>query len=159
LNSFHSVAITIASAFLVASRAEAEIVTCFLTRIRLVSHDLIVSQGKRTVLKRDERVGLLKIHPDLVMLDLRIVDVDEGTLRQEVLDQSNCSGLAGITCVRLESKAEDSDPLAKHDLIYGDQDRTNQKRTLPVMVLNRVSTTRLENLLFWYSFISTTCRQ
>ena len=57
------------------------------------------------------RAGFLKIHPDLVMRNLRIIDVDQGFLRQKVTNKGNSSRLAGIARVCLESKAKNCNAL------------------------------------------------
>ena len=51
--------------------------------------------------------GLLEIHPDLLRLDLRIVDIDKGLLFHEMFDKCNCCGLSGVTRVSLERESED----------------------------------------------------
>lgn len=65
----------------------------------------------RTALDRDKGTGLLEVHPNLVVIDLRIVDVHECLLRLEVLDKGDSSRFAGVTSVRLESEAKDCDTL------------------------------------------------
>jgi len=49
--------------------------------------------------------------PDLRLLDLRVVDVDKGSLGQEVTDEGDRGGFTGVTSISLESKPENSDAL------------------------------------------------
>jgi hypothetical protein len=111
-NSFHSVAITIASAFTHASSAEDLMLTCFLTAIRVSArvpqHRL---ERKRTLLKGNGRAGLGKVEPDLVLADLRVVQADVRPLRDEVTDERDRRGLASVAGVGLEREAKNCDAL------------------------------------------------
>ena len=46
------------------------------------------------------------------MVDLRIIDRDMSTLREEVADESDCGGFAGVTRVSFEGKAKNGDVLS-----------------------------------------------
>lgn len=96
--------------------------------------------------------------PDLLGLDLRVVDGDVCAFREEVADDGDGRRLASVTGVGLERKAKDGDVLRyQQSRVRGPLTQSEKKRrTLPVMVLKSVSTTVLEKRRFWYSFISTT---
>ena len=53
----------------------------------------------------------MEVHPDLVLNDLRIVNVHECLLRLEVLDEGDSSRFTGVTSVGLESEAKDGNTL------------------------------------------------
>jgi hypothetical protein len=55
--------------------------------------------------------GLLKVHPDLLRLNLRIVDGDKGPLFHEVFDECNCRGLSGVARVGLKRESQHCDFL------------------------------------------------
>ena len=55
--------------------------------------------------------SLLKVHPDLLRLYLRIVDGDKGLLFHEVLDKCNCCGLSGVARIGLERESQHCDFL------------------------------------------------
>jgi hypothetical protein len=55
--------------------------------------------------------SLLKVHPDLLGLDLRIIDGNKGLLFHEVFDECNCCGLSGVARVGLERESEHCDFL------------------------------------------------
>ena len=158
LNSFHSVAMTTASASSHASIAELHILTCFLTeRNVLVSETNRIKTFKRTGIQGYERASFREVKPNLISWDLRIVNIDECFLALKVLDQGDCSWLASISGISLECKPEDGNSL--ENIVNYSVALKWISITLPVIVLKRVSTTLLENRLFWYSFISTTCLQ
>ena len=46
------------------------------------------------------------------MFDLRIIDRDMSTFREEVADEGNCGRFAGVTRVSFEGKAKNSDVLS-----------------------------------------------
>lgn len=70
----------------------------------------------RTLCKRLVRGGFLKVEPDLAVLYLRVVDVDECLLSLEVLDEGDSSRLPGITGVGFECESEYGNALrAKHE--------------------------------------------
>ena len=66
---------------------------------------------RRTSFERNVGVDLLEVCPDLIVLNLRVVDVDEGLLGHEVLDEGDGGGLASVASICLKGKAEDSDAL------------------------------------------------
>ena len=67
---------------------------------------------KRTGLEGQKRARFLKIGPDLVLYHLRIIDVDIGFLRLEILDEGDCGRLSSVTSVSLECEAENGNALA-----------------------------------------------
>ena len=79
---------------------------------------------------------------------LRIINVDQSPLLLKVLDQRDGSRLSGVTSVGFEGETQDGDTLP-HVYISRWLESQQKQLTFPVMVLKRVSTTLLENLLFW----------
>lgn len=113
-----------------------------------------------TGLKGCSRARFLKILPNLVNFNLRIIDRDISTFREEVPDEGDGCRLASIAGICLKCKAQDGNVLLDNpDQLLSRRNCYRKTQTLPVIVLKRVSTTVFENLLFWYSFISTTCLQ
>ena len=83
------------------------------------------------------------------MFDLRIIDRDMSTFREEVADEGNCGRFAGVTRVSFEGKAKNSDVLSnrsKNGIYYFLS--KGIENTLLVIVLKSVSTTRLEKRRF-----------
>lgn len=72
---------------------------------------MIGIENIRTALDGDKGTGFLEVHPDLVLNDLRIVNVHECLLRLKVLDEGDGSRFTGVTSVGLESEAKDSNTL------------------------------------------------
>ena len=63
-----------------------------------------------------------KLHrdlPNLRMLDLRIVNLDEGIFGLEIPDESDGGGFAGIACISLECEPEDRDALLSINVSIG----------------------------------------
>ena len=91
------------------------------------------------------------------LFDLRIVNGDSGAFRKEITNEGDGSRFTGISGVGFESKAENGDVLSKSWSTRGTIGiEKGDGRTLLVIVLKRVSTTRFENRRFWYSFKVTT---
>ena len=104
--------------------------------------------------------GFGKVLPDLGLLNFGVIDVDEGFLGQEVTNEGDGGGFTSVARISFKSETENSDSLqGSKSLNDTTRIRRQRKLTLLVIVLNRVSTTFFANLLFWYSFISTTCLQ
>lgn len=82
------------------------------------------------MVKGNEGAGLLQVHPNLVMNNLWVEDIDEGPLGQEVVDQGNRSRLARITGVSFERKAKNSDPLNGSRSGYGPSKWTRSNTNL-----------------------------
>lgn len=156
LNSFHSVAITMASAFLQASEADPAIETYFLTWIQWDG----VSRWKyRHVLWSRGRRGLASCKSIQIWLcwtwgskSLTMARSDRKSLTKVIAADSRVSP---VSALKEKPRTAIVYRCANQYIIQWE----TINRTLPVIVLNRLSTTRLENLLFWYSFISTTCLQ
>lgn len=69
--------------------------------------------GELTLLQRQEWDGFLEVHPDLRVVDLRVVYVHKSVLGQEVADESYGCRLARVTSVSLEREAQDSNSLER----------------------------------------------
>lgn len=73
---------------------------------RIIDRDLLLDVAQMLM-----RGRFLQIQPDLVFLDLRVVDVDVSLLGMEVLDESDGGRFASVARIGLESEAKDSDTL------------------------------------------------
>lgn len=65
------------------------------------------------------------------MVDLWIKDAHESLFLKKVLDESDCSGLAGVTCISLESEPEDGNTLNVYKLFIPCDIQRKRDGTLP----------------------------
>jgi hypothetical protein len=101
-----------------------------------------------TLLQRVFRRDLLQIHPNLLVFDLWVIDDNIGVLIHEMFDQCDGGRLASVPGVGLECKAKNCNFLINGVRSLKKLSWPYIMHTFPVIVLKRVSTTRLVKRLF-----------
>ena len=101
-------AITTASAFLHASIAQWQIVTCFLTMdMKVMSTQKIepkTTSEEHTGLNGYQRARLAQIVPNLLFLHLRVIDVHKRPFSLEILDKGDIVFLAALSLQTCKKK-------------------------------------------------------
>mmetsp|Transcript_6491 Transcript_6491/g.17368 ORF Transcript_6491/g.17368 Transcript_6491/m.17368 type:complete len:316 (-) Transcript_6491:731-1678(-) len=77
--------------------------------------------------------SLCEIHPDLLGVNLGVVNGDRGMLFDELLADVNRSRLASVSCVLLECETEQRDALSGHGVVHPMNDTANKSALLQVV--------------------------